>query len=162
VTEIGAVKIRGGEIIGEWQSLINPERSIPAFITELTGITDDMVEGAPRFADIAADFRAFMEGGIFAAHNVNFDYGFISAEYARLEQPFRYPKICTCAGMRRHYPGHGSYSLALISREYGVALKNHHRALSDAHAAAGLLLLINEKRAAFADDVDGKIAAESL
>lgn len=147
VTEIGAVKIRGGKIIAEWQSLVNPGRPIPAFITELTGITDEMVEDAPRFEDIAAEFRAFLEGGIFAAHNVNFDYGFLSAEFGRLEQGFRYPKICTCAGMRRHYPGHGSYSLGLISREYGIPLKNHHRALADAHAAAGLLLLINEKRA---------------
>ncbi len=154
VTEIGAVKIQGGKVIGEWQSLINPGRRIPYFITELTGISDEMVADAPKFEDIAADFKNFMQGAIFAAHNVNFDYGFIAEEYKRLELDFRYPKICTCTGMRRHYPGHGSYGLAAICREYGVSLKSHHRALCDAQAAAELLLLINEKRAAAQQPVD--------
>ena len=70
-----------------------------------------MVRDAPVFAEIADSFMEFMEDGIFVAHNVNFDYGFISHEYERLERRFRFPKLCTCAGMRRRYPGHKSYSL---------------------------------------------------
>lgn len=146
VTEIGAVKIRNGEIIDTWQSLINPERRIPPFITELTGISNAMVKDAPRFAEIADDFEAFMKGAVFVAHNVNFDYGFLSAEYRRLERPFRYPKLCTVASMRRHFPGLAAYGLAPLSRHFGIALKNHHRALSDAMAAAELLKMVNEKR----------------
>ncbi|MBM3618441.1 MAG: DNA polymerase III subunit epsilon, partial [Alphaproteobacteria bacterium] len=103
VTEIGAVKLRGGEIIDEWQSLINPDRAIPAYITQLTGITNAMVRNAPRFSEIADSFAEFLEGAVFAAHNVNFDYGFITAEFRRVDKAFRLPKICTCASMRRLY-----------------------------------------------------------
>jgi DNA polymerase III subunit epsilon len=146
ITEIGAVKVRNHEIIDEWHSLINPKRSIPANITRLTGITNDMVRGAPLFAEMADGFMQFMGDGVFVAHSVNFDYGFISYEYERLERRFRFPKLCTCAGMRRRYPGHKSYSLGSLCEIYGVSLKDHHRALCDARAAASLLNLINEKR----------------
>ena len=146
VTEIGAVKVRGGEIIDTWSSLINPQKRIPAFITQLTGISDAMVADAPLFADVADTFEAFMAGSVFVAHNVNFDHGFISSEFRRLERPFRYPKLCTVASMRRHYPGLASYSLANLTQAYGIRLENHHRALDDARAAAELLLLVNARR----------------
>ncbi|WKL57667.1 exonuclease domain-containing protein [Asticcacaulis sp. ZE23SCel15] len=146
VTEIGAVKVRGGKVIDVWQSLINPKRPIPAFITELTGITHDMVRDAPTFDQVADGFAEFMEGAIFVAHNVNFDYGFISAEYRRIGRGFKYPKLCTVASMRKYYPGLSAYGLAPLSREFGIELIGHHRALNDAHAAAGLLALVNEKR----------------
>lgn len=148
VTEIGAVKIRGGEVIDEWSSLINPQRSIPPNITRITGISQDMVADAPVFAQIADSFAEFMGDAIFAAHNVNFDYGFISAEFQMVDRRFRHPKICTCASMRKLYPGYSSYSLKNLCREFHINLKNHHRALCDAKAAAELLCLINEKRLA--------------
>ena len=84
MTDIGAVKVQNGQIINEFQTLLNPERSIPAFITKLTGITQDMVKDAPLFGQIADDFSEFLGDAIFAAHNVNFDYGFIKAEYDRI------------------------------------------------------------------------------
>ena len=146
ITEIGAVRVRNHEITDEWHSLINPKRSIPANITRLTGITNDMVRDAPLFAEIADSFMRFMGDGVFVAHNVNFDYGFISYEYERLERRFRFPKLCTCAGMRRRYPGHKSYSLGSLCEIYGVNLEDHHRALCDARAAASLLNLINARR----------------
>jgi DNA polymerase III subunit epsilon len=146
ITEIGAVKVRNHEVVGEWHSLINPQRSIPATITRLTGINSDMVRGAPAFAEIADGFMQFMGEGIFVAHSVSFDYGFIAYEYERLERRFRFPKLCTCAGMRRRYPGHRSYSLGNLCETYGIDLKDHHRALCDARAAAQLLNLINQQR----------------
>jgi DNA polymerase-3 subunit epsilon len=148
VTEIGAVKIRHGEIIGEWSSLINPEKRIPHFITQLTGISNVMVRDAPRFADIADDFAAFMEGAIFVAHNAGFDHGFIASEFRRLDRRFRHPRLCTVASMRRYYPGYASYGLANLCREFDIELVQHHRALADARAAAALLNLVNEKRLA--------------
>ena len=148
ITEIGAVRVRNHKITDEWHSLINPQRSIPANITRLTGITNGMVRDAPIFAEIAESFLRFMGDGVFVAHNVNFDYGFISYEYERLERRFRFPKLCTCAGMRRRYPGHKSYSLGALCEIYGVNLNDHHRALCDARAAASLLNLINDKRGA--------------
>jgi DNA polymerase-3 subunit epsilon len=147
ITELAAVKVRGEEIVERYQTLVNPQRPIPAGITRLTGITDAMVVDAPVFADIADDYTEFMEDAIFVAHNVNFDYGFVSREYARLGRPFRHPKLCTCASMRRLYPGLSSYSLGALCNEFQSPLKQHHRALCDAEAAAELLFLVNEKRA---------------
>lgn len=146
MTEIGAVKVQNGHIIEEFQTLLNPERAIPSFITNLTGITNEMVRDAPRFADIADDFKAFMGEAIFAAHNVNFDYGFVKSEYARLGESFRHAKICTCASMRKFYPGYKSYGLKNLCEEFHISLETHHRALYDAKAAAELLFLVNDKR----------------
>lgn len=146
ITEIGAVKLRAGEIIDEWQSLINPERSIPTNITRLTGITQEMVSTAPLFHEVADSFAGFMGDAIFAAHNVNFDYGFVASEFRRLDRRFRHPKICTCASMRKLYPGYRSYSLKNLCRNFEIDLTSHHRALCDAKAAAELLKLVNVKR----------------
>lgn len=146
LTEIGAVKMIGGQVVDEFQTLLNPQRSIPPNITRITNITNEMVADAPLFVEVAEQFRAFMGDAIFAAHNVNFDYGFMSAEYEMIDQRFRYPKLCTVASMRRLYPGHRSYSLKNLCRDFEIDLKSHHRALCDAKAAAELLILINEKR----------------
>ena len=146
ITEIGAVKIRNHEVVDEWRSLINPQRPIPANITWLTGITNAMVREAPLFGEIADSLLAFMGDGIFAAHNVNFDYGFMASEFERLERRFRFAKLCTSVGMRRAYPGHRSYSLGNLCNAYGIDLQDHHRALCDARAAGKLLILINRKR----------------
>ncbi|MEM7692060.1 MAG: exonuclease domain-containing protein, partial [Pseudomonadota bacterium] len=146
VTEIGAVKILNGKIVDRFQTLLNPQRRIPSNITRLTGISPDMVADAPIFADVADEFAAFLDGAIFVAHNVEFDYRFIGQEFRRLGRFFRMPKLCTCASMRKLYPGHKSYSLANLTSAYDIPLKTHHRALCDAEAAAHLLLMINEKR----------------
>jgi DNA polymerase-3 subunit epsilon len=146
VTEIGAVKVRNGAVIDRFQTLLNPQRTIPPNISRLTGITPAMVADAPYFVDIADDFDDFLQDAIFVAHNVDFDYGFIASEYRRIGRPFRFPKLCTCASMRKLYPGHKSYSLANLCRTFDIALNQHHRALCDAEAAAELLLLINERR----------------
>lgn len=146
VTEIGAVKVQHGRIIDRWQSLINPQQSIPGNITRLTGITNAMVAGAPVFAEIADAFQDFMGEAIFVAHNVRFDYGFISEEFRRLDRRFRHPQLCTCASMRTLYPGYKSYSLGNLCRAFNIALESHHRALCDAEAAAELLHLVNARR----------------
>lgn len=148
VTEIGAVRVVDGQVVERFQTLIQPERRIPASITRLTGISDAMVADAPRFVDIAASFAEFLDGAIFVAHNVEFDYGFISREFRRLGMPFRMPKLCTCATMRRLFPGHASYSLKSLCADFDIALDQHHRALCDAEAAAELLRYINERRSA--------------
>lgn len=146
VTEIGAVKVRNGKVVDKFDTLLNPQRTIPADITRLTGITPAMVANAPYFSEIADDFEAFLNDSIFVAHNVEFDYGFLAREFARIGRNFRYPRLCTCASMRRLFPGHRSYSLASLCNTFGLPLRHHHRALYDAEAAAELLLMINEKR----------------
>ena len=146
VTEIGAVKVRNGEVIEEWSSLINPQRRIPGMITQLTGITDEMVANAPTFDVIADEFRGFVEGAVFVAHRAKFDYGFIRSEYQRIEQNFSCPTLCTVVETKRHFPGLASYGLANLCREFSIPLTSHHRALCDAQATAQILHRINEKR----------------
>ena len=146
VTEIGAVKVVNGAVVDTFETLLNPQRSIPPSITRLTGISPEMVEDAPLFEDVVDPFESFLEGAIFVAHNVEFDYRFIGQEFCRLGRPFRMPKLCTCASMRKLYPGHKSYGLASLTEAYDIPLNSHHRALCDAEAAAQLLLMINEKR----------------
>ena len=147
ITEFGAVRVRGGQVVDRYQTLLHPQRAIPPTIARLTGITEAMVATAPTFADVADRIADFLDGAIFVAHNVAFDYRFVRQEFARLGRQFRAPKLCTCAGMRRFFPGHASYSLGALCAEYDIPLRQHHRALCDAQAAAELLFLINDRRA---------------
>lgn len=147
ITELGAVKVRGGEVIEKFQTLVNPERRISREIEQLTGISNEMVATAPKFHEVAEAFSLFTQDCIFVAHNVAFDYGFIQSEYERLEQKFVRPYICTKVGIKKHYPDLSSYGLKNLCAHFGISLVNHHRALADAEAASELLNLINKKRA---------------
>lgn len=146
ITELGAVKMRNGEVIEKYQTLVNPERWISREIEALTGISNSMVKDAPKFAEVADAFLAFTKDAIFVAHNVGFDYSFIQAEFEKLEKKFVRPYICTKVGMKKHYPDLPSYSLKNLTSHFEIGLETHHRALCDAEAAAGLLKLINLKR----------------
>ncbi|WP_193050174.1 exonuclease domain-containing protein [Pseudoalteromonas undina] len=144
ITEIGIVKVKQGEIVDTWTTLINPERPIPRFITKLTGINDAMVSDAPIFSDIASTLLDKLSGSIFVAHNVNFDYGFIKKELEGLGINFKMPKLCTVVESRKAFKGLKSYSLGNLSAHFNLDLTNHHRALDDAKAAAQLLLLVQQ------------------
>lgn len=146
ITEIGAVKVQGGKVLETFNTLINPERQIPSFISRLTGISNSMVSSAPRFADIAQQLNSFLQGAVFVAHNAKFDYSFIRAELARCDIPFDMPQLCTVVNMRRYYPGLASYSLGKLCTEFDIKLTNHHRALDDAMATVELLKMINARR----------------
>lgn len=147
ITEIGAVKMRRGQVLEKFSSLIHPERRIPGNITRLTGISDAMVAQSPKFEAIAQPFRDFVGNAVFVAHNAQFDYGFIRQEYARIGQDFRRPTLCTVVAMRKFFPGLPTYKLAALTEHFRIPLPSHHRALCDAEATAQLLKLINEKRA---------------
>ena len=144
ITEIAVVQLQAGEVINKWASLINPERSIPAFITKLTGINAAMVRDAPRFEEIADTLRSLLKGSVFVAHNVNFDFGFIRKEYGALGQGFKMPKLCTVVESRKAFPKLKSYSLGNLAAHFELNLTNHHRALADATATAELLNLIQQ------------------
>ena len=146
ITEVGIVRVQGETIIDRWETLVNPGRRIPRRISGLTGITDDMVSGALLFSEIASIVKEKCRDAIFVAHNVQFDYGFISDEFQRLDRPFHAPTLCTVRGMRRWFPGLRSYSLGSLCNHFNIDLAHHHRALCDASAAARLLVLINRRR----------------
>lgn len=146
ITEIAIVKVQHGEIISRYSSLVNPQRQIPAFITRLTGISQMMVATAPCFSEIANEVMSHLDGCIFVAHNVRFDYGFVRAELQRAGLHLQLPQLCTVVESRRYFPGLKSYGLAALTEHFKIELSSHHRALADATATAELLLLINKHR----------------
>lgn len=146
ITEIAVVKMCGKEIVGEWSTLINPQRHIPGHITQLTGINNQMVADAPLFSEIADELETQLHGAIFVAHNVGFDYGFINAAYQSIDRTFSKPKICTVRKARKVFPGLKSYSLGNLTEHFDIELESHHRALSDARATAELLILIQQQQ----------------
>src|ERR1043166_6189693 len=101
ITEIGIVRVEGGELAEEWHSLVNPECSIPGEIQALTGITNDMVRDAPTFAELRREVNERLEGHLFVAHNARFDYGFLKNEFRRVEVPFTADVLCTVRLSRR-------------------------------------------------------------
>lgn len=136
IIDIAILLHDGRQVTDEFQSLINPERYIPANITRLTGITNDMVEGAPKFWEVAKDIVLMTQGRTFVAHNVNFDYRFIRKEFFELGYTFTRQKLCTVQLSRKLLPGKKSYSLGNICRDLGFDLADRHRAYGDARATA--------------------------
>lgn len=142
ITEVGAVKIRNRVVVETYSTLVNPKRRIPARITALTGITNDMVLNAPEFSRISPGLLDFMGDAIVVGHNARFDYSFLTSEFRRVAEHFRRPVYCTCTGMRKAFPGRDSYKLGNLCADFGIELAGHHRALHDAKATAELLLIL--------------------
>jgi DNA polymerase-3 subunit epsilon len=142
ITEIAVYLHDGNEITNEFVSLINPERNIPYFITNLTGITNEMVEDAPKFYEIAKKIIEFTEGRTFVAHNARFDYSFIRQEYKSLGFNFKRNILDTVALSRKILPGHKSYSLGNICKDLNITINGRHRAAGDALATVKLLEIL--------------------
>ncbi len=141
VIEIAIVEVRGGRIVDEYQTLINPGQGIPAGIVALTGITTEMVAPAPYFDHVADDVADRLSGRVFVAHNASFDWGFVSAELLRAvgDVP-NVPRICTVRMCRRFVPQLRRRNLDVVSRHFGVQIHGRHRAYGDALATARILL----------------------
>lgn len=134
ITEISIFVFDGKKVIEEFTSLVNPERSIPPFITNLTGINNAMVGNAPKFYEIAKKVQELTEDTIFVAHNVNFDYNIIQQEFKDLGFPFKRKKLCTVRLSRKLIPGLKSYSLGPLCTSQGIEIEDRHRAKGDAEA----------------------------
>ncbi len=145
ITEVALYLHDGEKITGEFVTLVNPERSIPYFITNLTGITNEMVEDAPRFYEIAKTIVELTEGRAFVAHNARFDYSFIRQEFKSLGFNFRRKIIDTVTLSRKLFPGHRSYSLGNICRDLKIKINGRHRASGDALATVKLFEMLLEK-----------------
>ncbi len=129
----------GIQVIDKFSTLINPDCYISGFFTNISGITNEMVKGAPRFHEVAKEILAYTEGKLFVAHNSSFDYNFIKAEFASLGFTFRRDTLCTVRLSRKLMPGKKSYSLGNLCTELGIENKARHRAEGDAVATAELL-----------------------
>ncbi len=140
ITEIGAVKIRKGKIIEVYQQLINPEMIIPDFITELTGISNEMVANEPKIKEVMPEFLNFCSDSLLAAHNAEFDIGFIKRKCHELGLTFKPVYLDTLWLARALNPQLKNHKLNTLTKEYQVKLLNHHRASDDATATAEVLL----------------------
>ena len=140
ITEIGIVHVQNKKIVHQWSSLVKPDSSIPNNIQALTGISDEMVEHATKFQSLIPLLQKQLEGDVFVAHSVNFDYSFIERAFRECEVAWRMDKLCTIKYARKVFPEIGRYSLANLARELQVSNNNPHRALSDALCAAEVLI----------------------
>jgi DNA polymerase-3 subunit epsilon len=141
VTEIAAIRVENGQVRDVFQTLINPERSIPPFITSLTSINWEMVKDAPKFRDVCEELLARMEGAVFVAHNAAFDWRFVSAEVARATgRRIEGRRLCTVRLARAVLPQLRRKSLDWVANHYGVEIEGRHRAAGDALATAHCLL----------------------
>lgn len=145
ITEISIFVFDGKKVIDEFTTLVNPERVIPPFITNLTGITNQMVKTAPKFYEVAKKVQELTKDTIFVAHNVNFDYNIIQDEFKHLGFDFKRKKLCTVRLSRKIIPGLRSYSLGNICADEGIHISDRHRAKGDAEATVELFRRLLER-----------------
>jgi DNA polymerase-3 subunit epsilon len=142
VTEIGAVKVRGGEVLGEFATLVDPGRGIPPQVVALTGITELMVTGAPAMAEVLPAFLEFASGAVLVAHNSGFDIGFMKAACKRFGYRWpRPPVVCTVKLARRVLSENEAPSarLSALAVLFKATTQPNHRALADARATVDVL-----------------------
>lgn len=145
-TEIAAVLLQDGKVVDRYQSLMNAGVRIPAFITELTGITDAMVRQAPPAADVMRDVSEFVGDYPLVAHNAAFDSRFWDAELKRIHRKRRQEFACSMLVARRLFPQAPSHKLGVLVEFAKLPVTGrYHRALADAEMAAGLLVYIEEE-----------------
>ncbi len=144
ITEIAIVIYDGHKVIDTYQTLINPERSIPPYISDMTGITDKMVADAPLFCEVAKDIVLKTEGAVFVAHNARFDYGFLREEFSRLGYSYTRKQLCTVRLSKKMLPELRSHSLDSLIRHFALKVDNRHRALDDALATVEVFQRITQ------------------
>ena len=144
VTEVASLRIVDGRVTERYVSLINCEVRIPSFISQLTGISQAMVDAAPPVSKVVPELLDFIGGDALSAHNASFDEKFLKAEAARLDlAPRHVGLVCSLKLSRRVFPGLTSYKLGLLSGQLGIRFRSAaHRAESDAEVAAEVLIHI--------------------
>jgi DNA polymerase-3 subunit epsilon len=146
--EVAAVRLQGGRVVARFHALVNPERAIPPFVRRLTGITEAMVEQAPRFREVAGALQDFLAGTVFVAHNAVYDWRFIEAESERASGlRMEGTRLCTLRLARRLYPQLVRGSLDALAEHFAVPIEARHRAGDDAGATAILFLRFLERLA---------------
>ena len=145
ITEIAIVVTDGEKVIDSYESLVNPNAHIPPFIENLTGISNQMVQSAPQFGEVAEKVAEILEGKIFVAHNVNFDYKYVKFELELAGFGIGQSRLCTVRLSRKIMPGLASYSLGKLTKSLGIKHADKHRAMSDTMATVDLFHLLVEK-----------------
>lgn len=151
ITEIAIYHHDGMQITNHYHTLINPGRSIPQFITGLTGINYEMVKEAPSFSEVANEIHEQLKDRVFVAHNAHFDYSFLKKEFEGAGINWNSKKLCTVRLSRKIIPGLSSYSLGRLAESLGIKINGRHRAGGDAEATSKVFDLLLKR------DTDGAI-----
>ena len=139
ITEIALIKFEHGKEVDRWQTLVNPQTNIPDFIQSLTGITNEMVQDAPTFKQVAGELLDYLDGAVMCAHNVRFDHGFLKAEFKRIGITLKQKVLCTVKLSRKLYPQYKSHGLSAIIERHNFTCSNRHRAMGDVEVMAQLI-----------------------
>lgn len=146
IIEIGAIKLKGTRIVDTFSSFVNPNKIIPKRISELTHITQDMVDNAPTIEDVLPKFLEFTKDAVMVAHNSAFDMGFIRRDAKKyMGIDYKPPIIDTLQMARDLYPDLKGYNLDRLNKIFKLSLENHHRAIDDAQSTAKLFIMFLEK-----------------
>ena len=159
IIEIAVIRVENNEITESVSYLLNPGTRLPVFITDLTGIKDADLTGAPAFEDIAAELMDIMEGAVFVAHNVRFDYSFIKQEFARIGKKFNPSLLCTVKLSRSMFPAHRGHKLQNLIDRCGLQVISRHRAFDDADA---MRQFINHLQVTFPRELIEKAIAQQI
>ena len=139
IIEIGAVVMKNGEELDRFQTFVDPQRPLEKKIVELTGITDEMLKGAPKIEEVLPEFLKFVNGRVLVAHNSDFDTGFIRAACARQGLPYTYTAADTLILSQNMLPQLNKFKLDIVSNALSLPDFNHHRAADDA-VTCGLIM----------------------
>jgi DNA polymerase-3 subunit epsilon len=131
ITEIAVLVVKSGEVVSQFQTLINPECTIPPWIEGVTGIRQEQVNQAPTFAQIAEELASLLHNRVLVAHNARFDYGFIKNEFKRIGVAFSAKTLCSVKLSRRLYPQFKRHGLDQIIQRLGIQVESRHRAMDD-------------------------------
>lgn len=132
ITEIGILRVSKGKLVKTYQTLVNPQVSITPDITRITGITDEMVKDAPTFSQVKNTVHEHLKDAVFIAHNVAFDYSFVSGALRQYQIPYAAGQLCTVKLSRFLYPTFQRHNLDSVASRFNFTIKNRHRAFDDA------------------------------
>lgn len=133
IIEIGIIRVENNKVTKKLNSLIDPDCPVPYFITELTGISDEDLIGAPSFYDLSEQITTILDGCVFVAHNAQFDYGFVKNEFQNIGLSYDAPKLCTVQLSRKLFPEQQRHNLDAVMQAHNLSCKNRHRAMDDAN-----------------------------
>lgn len=147
IVEIGAQKYLGGELVGEWSTLVCPKQVISAQASKISGITQEMLHGQPSIETVLPQFLQWMQGGILVAHNATFDIGFVREAGLRLGMGIEWPVLCTLKMARSLLPALERKNLDTLAQYYGLQFEARHRSIGDVKVTAEVFHRLLEKEA---------------
>lgn len=158
IIEIGLKKVVDGQVVDEWQTLVNPQKTIPPFIENYTGISNEMVRNAPLFSAVSDVLKNKLEGAVFVAHNARFDYSFVKSEFRRINESFSAKVLCTVKLSRQLYPQHIKHSMDALIARHQLPAGPRHRAMGDVDSMLAFFLhALSERGEGEVERVIGKI-----